>query len=247
MKELKSFKNDNKILYDQNKKLKDILQDKKLLVKESSFFESLLVKVLNILPLQDLKIASSNIIDLHDISNNYEKDKIKLEKKVEDLEKEYKIIKKEEPRNEELENSLVKQIQNIKNLVYEYDKKISNKKNEMLLIEKKFFSNYYENNNNFTADYKINAVNNLSTKNSFNFLSKDLTNLNINRIESKSNFISTNQDFSLNFSNPVPDSNSICNIRKNNNFISYLDNNVNIQYNPELDLQINKENKKSKI
>ncbi len=195
-KKSKSLKNDNKKLYDQNKKLIQGIPEKVFLENDFHFFENLLVNILNILPIQDIKSAANNIIDLYDFANNIEKDKLKLEKKMENLEKEYNIIIKEKFRNVELENSLINQINNMKKLIFDYQNKINDKKYEIQNIENKIFGN--------KISFLVSSNSNFNNTNKGNSFSNNISDINnLQRISNNFDTISNNPNTTLNYSNSL--------------------------------------------
>lgn len=210
--ESNSFRNDNKKLYDQNKKLLEDYNKNISLQKENKFFENILLKILNNHPSHEIKSAANNMIDLFDITNNIEKDKIKLEKNLEILENEYGVIVNDKTGNEELESSLLKQIGNMKILVMEYERKILEKNNEIAYLEEKCFSNDYynstqsfQNTNSFVKlsnsknEYRLlDSDNNNNSYNNNNLVSKNIRINNekknlINNINSSTNYDNSNK------------------------------------------------------
>lgn len=148
IKEIKSFKNDNKKLYDQVKKFQDEAIKFSFLQKENQFLDVIIKKFLKILPYKDMIKCFTEMINLHDIIINLDNDKIKIEKRIEQLEKELKILIHENNKNfntEELAHNLQGEIENLKGIVYDYDKKIREKKenmkyfeNEIKILEEKY-------------------------------------------------------------------------------------------------------------
>jgi hypothetical protein len=200
-KELKSYKNDNKKLYEENKNLGNSLATKKLNEKESKFFEEILLKIISIQQNIELKNKLINLIDLFDYINNIEYDKITLEKKMENFERELFDISNDNNnnnnfKNKEFENALINQINNMKNLILEFEEKINDKKKEMINLfnnldkfnialcnnnnnnkyeenKKKINEDFSENNNNNNKfnpyAYPYNNNNNINNINSLEF------------------------------------------------------------------------------
>jgi hypothetical protein len=203
--ELKSYKNDNKKLFEENKILGINLYKKKTNEKELKFFEEILMKIILYHPNFEIKNIVISLIDLFDYTNNLEYDKIKLEKKLENLEKEFHIISNDSnfnSRNIELENSLINQIKNMKDLVVDFEIKINNKKNEMINLynilenfNSKINSNFNNNSNSISHDInnkKAFLNSNDYSKDNFNFGNNKINNNNFDLRNLQRNFSSIN-------------------------------------------------------
>ena len=169
--ELKSYKNDNKKLYDQNKKFFEDNIKTALVAKENKFFLSLLKNILRSHPYAEISKYYSEIINLNDGLLNLENDKIKLIRRIEIIERE--LSKCNKHINIELEKNLSNEVNNLRILISDYDHKINEKKekiylneNEIKIIDDKlnnqnninvFKANYIDKNNNGTSNEGYNS------------------------------------------------------------------------------------------
>jgi CII-binding regulator of phage lambda lysogenization HflD len=155
-KELKSFKNDNKKLYDQTKKFYEENIKTSLVIQENKFYVSLLKNILRSHPYKEISKYYSDVINFNDGIINFENEKIKLVRRIDNLERELSKCKKNP--NVELEKTLSNEISNLKISMSDLEKKINEKKEKIYLVENeiKMFDekiNSYTNMNVFKANY----------------------------------------------------------------------------------------------
>jgi hypothetical protein len=134
LKELQSFKNDNKKLYDLNKKFSEENFKAGFIAKENKFFENLFSKILksNGTP-REIANLYNEIINNNNLMLNFESDRSKLQKKIDSIERE--ILRKKS--NVNSDNPLAIELEKLNNLKNNFEMKILEKKNIIFDLEDK--------------------------------------------------------------------------------------------------------------
>jgi len=181
-KDLKSFRNDNKKLYDHNKQINYNFNTKiSLNEKEILYLKNLILKAISFVTCNNIKKYIDQILEAYSFISEYENERLKLERSFEKYEIELKtFIDKENNNNNNLENSelyaeLKLKVSNAQNKVFESNRKIQDKKQEILILESKISKekekgNYLEkenetknvnnNNNNLNGNEKKDMMRN---------------------------------------------------------------------------------------
>lgn len=134
-KELRSYKNDNKKLYDQNKKLYEESLKFALILKENKNLEEMLKSILSNYPHREVAKMYFEMINLNELITNLESDRIKLQRRADSMEKELQRNRANNSGNKELEGSLLKEIDNLKIIIADYESKINDKKERLQYLE----------------------------------------------------------------------------------------------------------------
>lgn len=140
--ELKSFKNDNKKLYDQNK-YQNYNFNSKLTIFERDllYYKNLILKISYLLNSANIKNIVEQILEIASQVTELEYERLRLEKNHEKYENELKLFIEKD--NNNLENSeiyteLKIKVSNAKNKLLELNRKIQDKKQNILLLENNF-------------------------------------------------------------------------------------------------------------
>jgi len=140
--ELLSFKNDNKKLYDQNKKNNFIFNNKiSILEKEIIFLKNLILKITKRINPTSLKDIIDQILEKNLQINEIDIDRLRLEKNYEKYENELKAFidrDKNYMENSELYIELKLKISNVQNKLHEINRKIQERKKDIAILENKF-------------------------------------------------------------------------------------------------------------
>lgn len=196
MNELRSYKNDNKKLYDYNKKLQEENSKISLLRSENQNIKNLTHRIINFISNKDMARGYGQFLSYMESLTLIESEKIKISKKIQFLEKEIFRIKTDNNRNLDTEIKLTNEIKNFNNLLIDQEKKFNEIKqliikleNELKLIEEEqtmtqgsnvFKANYIEkeknSNDNFSFDNvtKISNEDEKNMKDSSNSMNKNL-------------------------------------------------------------------------
>jgi len=141
MKDLKSFRNDNKKLYDHNKQINLCYNNKlSLHEKEILYLKNLILKISSIINNNNIKNYIDQILEANTAISVCEIERLKIEKNFEKYENELKAFIDKDSKN--LENSdliseLKLKVSNAKSKVLEINRKIQDKKQEILVLESK--------------------------------------------------------------------------------------------------------------
>ena len=183
MNELRSFKNDNKKLYDYNKKLQEENSKISLLRSENQNIKNLTNRIINSLSNKDKDMARgyNQFLSYMENVTLVESEKIKISKKIQFLEKEIFRIKTDNNRNLDTEIKLTNEIKNFNNLLIDQDKKLNEIKqliikleNELKLLEAEqtitqgsnvFKANYIEKDKNSIENFSFDKVSNEGEQN----------------------------------------------------------------------------------
>lgn len=134
LKELQSFKNDNKKLYDLNKKFSDESSKAGFISKENKFFESLFSKIFRSANTpREIANLYNEIINNNNLLLNFESDRSKIQKKIDNLERE--ILRKKT--NVNSDNPLANELEKLNNLKNNFEMKILEKKKFIFDLEDK--------------------------------------------------------------------------------------------------------------
>jgi hypothetical protein len=134
--EIKTYRDDNKKLYDINKKYIDENIKYQILQKENGVIDNILLRILKNHPNRELSKLYNEIINQNDIILNFENDNLKFDKVIEHLEKEYNFVTSDKvKRNPEIEAKLLNEINRLKKLRNENDEKIKEKRENIELLE----------------------------------------------------------------------------------------------------------------
>jgi hypothetical protein len=167
LKEIKSYRDDNKQLYDMNKKYVDDNIKYQVLLKENDIIDDILLRLLKNHPNRDLAKLYNEIINKNDVLLNYENENLRYDKMIEHLEKEYAFITGDKvKRNPEIEKKLLTEIDRLKTLKLENEKKskecgnsITNLDQDIKKLEDKLKESTFgkTDGNIFKANYSKNA------------------------------------------------------------------------------------------
>jgi hypothetical protein len=137
MKEIKSYRDDNKKLYDLNKKFVDENIKYQVLQKENSVMDNILLRLLKSHPDKNLAKQYNELINQNDVILNYENDNLRYDKVIEHLEKELNFLTNGEKvkRNPEVEKKIANEIERLKQLKLENEAHIRDKKDNIKLME----------------------------------------------------------------------------------------------------------------
>lgn len=140
-KDLKSFRNDNKKLYDHNKQINYSFNNKLTFhEKEILFFKNLILKILNFISCDNIRKLIEQILEANNFISEFEIERLKLDKNFEKYENELKAFLDKENNNlenSELYSELKLKVANSKDKVIEINRKIQDKKQEILVLESK--------------------------------------------------------------------------------------------------------------
>jgi hypothetical protein len=133
IKEVKSYRSDNKKLYDINKKYAEDAIKHQILQLENNFLDSVILRLLKSHPNKDLAKIYNELIDQYDLILNFENDKLRFEKAIENLEKEYKyaVCKK----NVGQEANICSEIEKLRKIIFDLEDKIREKRDSIDAID----------------------------------------------------------------------------------------------------------------
>jgi hypothetical protein len=127
---MKSYKIDNKKLYEQMKEQIEDSWKREIIIKDNKFLETLLVRILKTHPNKEMVILYKNLVDTYDSSNSLLKEKKGIEKKLDNFEKRLKtsISINERISSDESQNSnIFKETNKLRQELKDYDEKIFSK------------------------------------------------------------------------------------------------------------------------